>query len=69
MKIKTNSPEHKKELVSLYEQQLFEKELSSFMKLVLIRALHILKNSDSKPSKVKDWVTDLEKMWKRIKFK
>jgi hypothetical protein len=67
-KFKKNTPEDKKQLIALYEQQV-QGEHSSFMKLVLIRALHILKNSDSKPSKVEDWVVDIEKMWRKIKFK
>lgn len=61
---KFENNEHKKGLISLYEEQLFK--AGPFMSIVLKEAIRKLKESDLPPTKVENWVVNLEKAWRTI---
>lgn len=59
-----NSKGHREGLIELYEYQL--QDAGKFMTIVLKEAIRKLKESDLKPTKVEDWVVNLEKSWSKI---
>lgn len=70
VKIKKNSEEHRQGTIALYEDQLREaKELGlTFMPIVLKQAIRKLKLTGKyqmKPSKIEQWVVDLEKLYQK----
>jgi hypothetical protein len=62
---KITPEEHRKALIKLYTDQ--AQEAGSFMTLVLNEAIRKLCNCpDLNPTKVEDWVVNLEKSWNII---
>ena len=54
---------HKDGLIKLYNDQLYGS--TEFMKLVLNDAINKL-NNDVEPTKVEDWVVNIEKLWRKL---
>lgn len=67
-RIKAKSESHKKGLLKLYKNQLKTEKESKFMTMVLKSAINKLKNSTISSKKIENWVINLEKLWRKIKF-
>ena len=56
---------HRKELIEMYEGMVSDQEETEFMQVVLNKALYYLKNKPAKPKDVEDWVSKLERLYRK----